>query len=73
MSNQNYSFYLFCNLRQVVMPSEEAYDIQFEIDKDMYNDWLRSAESTLNISEYDAMLLFLTRIEFYAEVSRKAL
>lgn len=59
MSN-NYSFYLFCKLKDVIMPSEEAYDLQYEQDLQLYEDYLESEFNVDTKGEYEYMVDFLT-------------
>lgn len=57
---ENYSFYLFCKLRDVVMPSEEPYDLQYEQDLQLYENYLKSEFNVDTKGEYECMVDFLT-------------
>ena len=49
MSNSYvYSFYLFCKIKDLYFPSEEPYDISFDIDRADYYDFLASLEFLQN-------------------------
>ena len=57
MSN-TYSFYLFVQLRCVVLPSKLEYDLQFNADLELYQAYEKSAFSKQNKGEYDCMIDF---------------
>jgi len=63
MNNNNYSFYLFCKLKDVVMPSEEAYDLLYSEDLSMFEDYLNSPFNVDNKGEYECICDYLNYIK----------
>ena len=57
---KHYSFYLFCKLRDVVIPSQEPYDLQYEQDLQLYENYLKSEFNVDTKGEYECMVDFLT-------------
>lgn len=55
-TSYKYSFYLFCKLKDIYFPSEEPYDISYEIDWSDYCEFLASPEFLQdNKSEHDCI------------------
>jgi hypothetical protein len=54
-TNPTYLFYLFCKLKDVYLPSEEPYDISFDIDRDDYYNFLASTEFFQEKSDHDCI------------------
>jgi hypothetical protein len=58
-NNMNYSFYLFVNLRILILPNETAYDIQHGNDLALFDMFDKSTFNVGEIDEYQCMLNFL--------------
>lgn len=58
-NNMNYSFYLFVNLRILILPNQTEYDIQFDNDLTLFDMFTQSAFNIGEIDEYQCMLNFL--------------
>lgn len=56
----DYSFYLFCKLKDVIMPSKEPYDLQYGQDLQLYEHYLKSEFNVDTKGEYECMVDFLT-------------
>lgn len=56
----NYSFYLFCKLREAHKPSDAPYDLEYETDMESYRFYQLSKFATQDKSEYDCIVDFLT-------------
>lgn len=54
-----YSFYLFCKLRDIMLPNELPYDITFDNDIELYNIFLNSKFNNENVGEYECIVNFL--------------
>lgn len=59
---ENYSFYLFMQLRMTIAPSTTEYDVQFDSDFKMYQDYLVSGYNDSSKSEYECMENYLKSI-----------
>ena len=57
--NYNYSFYLFCKLRDIVIPSQEAYDLSYSEDMMLFEEYQVSLYNTDEKGEYECILDFL--------------
>jgi hypothetical protein len=57
----SYSFYLFVQLRCVILPSELEYDRQFDVDQSLYDAYDKSAFSKQDKGEYACMIDFFDR------------
>lgn len=55
-----YSFYLFVNLRNVILGEGAEYDLQFGIDQDLFSMYEKSVYNEENLPEYECMVNFLT-------------
>jgi hypothetical protein len=55
---KSYSFYLFVQLRCVILPSKLEYDLQFGIDQNLYDAYEKSAFSSQDKGEYGCMIDF---------------
>lgn len=55
----NYSFYLFCKLKDIIIPSHTEYDILFELDCNLYEQYLSSKFNSDHIDEYTCIVNFL--------------
>ena len=53
--DNNYSFYLFCKLKDIISPSEEPYDLLYGKDLKMFEDYNNSIFSLQYKGEYDCM------------------
>jgi hypothetical protein len=51
----NYSFYLFVNLRVLILPNETEYDIQFGNDLELFDMFTQSGYNHSESSEYDCI------------------
>lgn len=58
-NNMNYSFYLFVNLRILILPNETEYDIQHGNDLKLFDMFTQSTFNVGEIDEYQCMLNFL--------------
>lgn len=58
-----YSFYLFCRLREVILPSELEYDLQFESDIELYNQYFVSQYNDENIGEYQCIVNYINSLK----------
>lgn len=56
---KSYSFYLFVQLRCVIMPSELEYDRQFDIDQQLYDGYKNSSFNDDAKPEYECIQNFL--------------
>ena len=57
----DYNFYLFVQLRNVIMPTETEYDLQYEIDCVMYEEFLNSSYNNESNSFYDCICDYLSK------------
>jgi hypothetical protein len=55
----NYSFYLFVNLRIVILGEGVEYDIQHGIDQDLFAMYEKSIYNVGELPEYECMVNFL--------------
>ena len=55
----NYSFYLFVQLRTLIIGGPEAYDIQFGIDQNLFAMYEKSTYNVAELPEYECMVNFL--------------
>ena len=55
----NYSFYLFCKLRDIILPSNTEYDILFKLDCALYEKYDLSTFNDPNLGEYTCVVNFL--------------
>lgn len=55
----NYSFYLFVNLRILILPNKTEYDIQHGNDFKLFEIYRESPFNIGEIDEYQCMLNFL--------------
>jgi len=55
----NYSFYLFVNLRILILPNETEYDLQHGNDLKLFEIYRESPFNIGEIDEYQCMLNFL--------------
>jgi hypothetical protein len=58
-NNMNYSFYLFINLRILILPNQTEYDIQHGNDLTLFEMFTQSTFNVGEIDEYQCMLNFL--------------
>lgn len=56
----NYSFYLFVQLRTLILGSPEAYDIQFGVDQNLFVMYEKSIYNREELPEHECMVDFLT-------------
>jgi len=61
--NYDYSFYLFVQLRMVIMPNDLEYDLQYSIDREMYDDFVASTFDDENRGEYECIAEFLNYVK----------
>jgi hypothetical protein len=59
LNNMNYSFYLFVNLRILILPNQTEYDIQHGNDLALFDMFDQSTFNVGEIDEYQCMLNFL--------------
>lgn len=57
--NNDYSFYLFCKLRDIVIPSQEAYDLSYSEDKMLFEEYQDSRFNIDTQGEYECIVNFL--------------
>lgn len=57
--NNEYSFYLFCKLKDIISPSEEAYDLQYSDDKLLFEEYQYSSFNVDTKGEYECIVDFL--------------
>lgn len=55
----SYSFYLFTQLRTLILSSDVEYDIQFGIDQSLFRLYEKSPYNIVDNSEYECMVNFL--------------
>lgn len=55
----HYSFYLFVQLRTLILGEPEAYDIQFGIDQTLFVKYEKSKYNVAELPEYECMVNFL--------------
>ena len=55
----NYSFYLFVQLRTLILGQGIEYDIQFGIDQDLFAMYEKSTYNVGELPEYECMVSFL--------------
>ena len=55
----DYNFYLFVQLRNVIMPTTTEYDLQYETDCAMYEDFLNSSFNNENENLYECICDYL--------------
>ena len=60
-TDENYSFYLFTRLREIVFPSEKPYDEQFDNDVELFEKFIDSEFNTYTMSLYDCIVEFLRK------------
>lgn len=65
--NYDYSFYLFVQLRIVIMPSDLAYDLQYSIDREMYDDFIVSTFNDEKRGEYECIEEFLNYVKYQSK------
>jgi hypothetical protein len=58
-NNMNYSFYLFVNLRILILPNQTEYDLQHGNDLKLFEIYRESNFNIGEIEEYQCMLNFL--------------
>jgi hypothetical protein len=61
--NNDYSFYLFCKLRAIVLPSDEAYDLLYPEDLKLFEDYNDSIFNLEYKGEYECILDYLNYIK----------
>jgi hypothetical protein len=61
--NNNYSFYLFCKLRAIVLPSDEAYDLLYSEDLKLFEDYNDSIFNLQYKGEYECILDYLNCVK----------
>ena len=57
--NNDYSFYLFCKLRAIILPSDEPYDLLYSEDKLLFEDYDNSPFDIDSKGEYECMVDYL--------------
>jgi len=55
----NYSFYLFVQLRNKIMPNDVEYDLQYGEDLQLFKMYETSEYNVEDVTEYDTMVNFL--------------
>jgi hypothetical protein len=58
-NNMNYSFYLFVNLRILILPNQTEYDLQHGNDLKLFEIYRESTFNKGEIEEYQCMINFL--------------
>jgi hypothetical protein len=59
----DYNFYLFVQLRNVIMPTTTEYDLQYGIDCAMYEEFLTSSCNNENNNFYDCICDYLSKLK----------
>ena len=61
--NNHYSFYLFCKLRDAIIPSELEYDLLYSEDMALFEEYNDSIFSINMKGEYECIVDFLNYVK----------
>lgn len=67
----NYSFFLFCQLYNVIHPNETPYDVLFNELENLFNDYEESIYNDSDKGEYECMTEFLNACKELIIISGK--
>ena len=62
-AKNDYSFYLFVQLRTLINPSELEYDLQFALDNILHEQFLNSDFNNAKETEYECIINFLKKLK----------